>query len=629
MRMTAVIARGDTTPVEATVPDARTGRIVGLDGLRAIAVLLVIVYHLAPDALPGGYVGVDTFFVVSGFLITVLLLREDDSDNRMRLPQFWMRRIRRLVPALAVVVVSCVVVAALVSRDLLVDVSRQVVGAATFTTNWLEVAAGSSYFEQGQPKLFQPFWSLAIEEQFYLLWPLTLAVLLFTTRSWALRLGLALGAAGLSAIAMAVHYRDGVDPTRLYYGTDTHGFGLMLGCALAFAWWGRLGIPATGRWGRRLPWAGLAGLLVLSLLMAADTAIPYRGGLLLATVCAAAAVAGCVAGPSGYLRLLDVRSLRWIGERSYGLYLWHWPVILLVGARWPTTPGGPGWWPSVVLILLATFGCAAASYRWVETPIRRHGFRAVARVVIQRVRASRGPQVVAGAVGVLLLGAGLAVATAPGESGAQQQIEQGDRQLAQAKPPTASPTPMPTFSPGGSARATTKPATPAPHAPTGADVSAFGDSTLSAAVPAIVTDLQGAAVNAKPIRKWSDAPALVAASSKAGTLRPAVVLAFGTNGGFKTFAGGEAAFRQTMNVIGAKRQVFVVDVVSPSSWTADYNRRLAQLAATYPNVHVVDWSSAVSGHPELLHSDRTHANLQGIKLYTKVLRAALAKTTVS
>lgn len=165
--------------------------------------------------------------------------------------------------------------------------------------------------------------------------------------------------------------------------------------------------------------------------------------------------------------------------------------------------------------------------------------------------------------------------------------------------------------------------------PTGADVSAFGDSTLSAAVPAILTDLAGADVQAKPIRKWSDAPGLVSSELRAGTLRPAVVLAFGTNGGFQTFAGGEAAFKKTIGLIGPKRQIFVVNVVTTSSWMSDYNQRLTELAAGYSNVHVVDWADAVAGQPQLLHSDHIHANMQGIKLYTKVLKAAFAKTTVS
>lgn len=622
----------------AVAPRVRSGRIVGLDGLRAFAVLLVIVYHLAPDTLPGGFIGVDVFFVISGFLITTLLLREGEAHHGIRLPSFWLRRARRLIPALVVVVVTSTVAAALVSRDLLVGVGRQTFGAATFLTNWVEVAAGSSYFDVDQPKLFQPFWSLAIEEQFYLLWPITLGVLIVAGRSWRMRARIAFGGAMASALWMAVRYTPGDDPTRIYYGTDTHAFGLLLGCAAAFALWGRVGAAVSESLSRRLPAAAVLTLVVLAASMHADSAIPYRGGLLVASGLAVIAVAGCAMAPeSGYVRVLENPVLRWIGERSYGLYLWHWPVMLIIATAVPSVPGTSAWWTLMFITVLTTFTLAWASYRFVETPIRRDGFRVVGRRWWDSVHRGTAPRIAAAAVAVMVLGAAAACATAPQKTGAEEQIEQGDALLAQTSPsrrPSAVPAPTPSASSTGtgkpSAPTTTPVAAPVkPHVPTGTDLSAFGDSTLSAAVPAIATDLVGADVHAKPIRKWSDAPGLVKSALSSNTLRSAVVLAFGTNGGFQQFAGGPEAFKQTIGLIGPKRQIFVVNVVTTSSWMGDYNRQLTKLAGGYPNVHVVDWASAVAGHPELLHTDRIHANMQGIKLYTKVLKAAFAKTTVS
>ncbi|MFH5822161.1 acyltransferase family protein [Georgenia sp. AZ-5] len=213
---------------------ADAGRIEGLDGLRALAVAAVLVYHLRPASLPGGFLGVDVFFVVSGFLITTLLLREIATRGRIDLARFWLRRARRLLPPLLAVVVLSVPLAWLASTDLLVGIGRQVLGAVTFSSNWLEIGAGSSYFDATAPQLFVNFWSLAVEEQFYLLWPAAVAALV-AAAGGRRRTRVALVLAAVSAAFMAVLHTPGEDATRVYYGTDTHLFGLMIGAALAFA----------------------------------------------------------------------------------------------------------------------------------------------------------------------------------------------------------------------------------------------------------------------------------------------------------------------------------------------------------------------------------------------------------
>ncbi|MEO7449103.1 MAG: acyltransferase, partial [Humibacillus sp.] len=228
----------------------------GLDGLRALAILSVLVYHLDAAWLPGGFLGVDVFFVVSGFLITTLLVREHHRTGRVSLSSFWLRRARRLLPALAVCVLTSVLIARVVNTDLLVQVGRQMLGALTFSTNWIEITAGSSYFDQTAPQLFMNFWSLAVEEQFYLVWPLvTIGLLTLAPR---LRVGAAVALGGGSALLMAALYVPDADATRVYYGTDTHLVGLMAGAALAFAWATprlvRFVTPSS--WGR---WGGAAG----------------------------------------------------------------------------------------------------------------------------------------------------------------------------------------------------------------------------------------------------------------------------------------------------------------------------------------------------------------------------------
>jgi peptidoglycan/LPS O-acetylase OafA/YrhL len=631
------------------VPGPAHGRIRGLDGLRAWAVLAVIAYHVNPAWVPGGFVGVDVFFVVSGFLITTLLLREATAKGRLSLPGFWLRRARRLLPALALVVTVSLVAARLVSSDLLVGARRQVVGAATFLTNWVEVAAGSDYFAQRQPQLFQPFWSLAIEEQFYLLWPVGLVLLLVVVRTWRGRAVVALGFALASAVWMTALYGGPDAATRVYYGTDTHAFGLLLGVAGAFAW--HAGRSVTRRVERAgwLPAAALVALTGLALVMPAESPWTFRGGLLLASVLALVAVAGCAAAVPGYVRALEWRPVAWVGERSYGLYLWHWPVLLVVGAVVVAPTGSGTWWFGTAVAVALTFAAAAASYRWVETPVRRRGFRAVARDAADAVRGgARLPRLLGGAAAVAVLGAVVALVTVPATSSAQDAIAAGERAVEQAaaqttppstgspaeptREPTRGPSPAATRheSPAGGPAATTgvEPPPPQGHPVTGADVVAFGDSVLSAAAPAVLHTLPGIAIDAKPIRKWVDAPAVVQAAATQGRLRPVVVLAFGTNGGFQ-FKGSEKALAQVMSTIGPQRQVVFVNVVGTSYWVGDANKELVKIAGGYPNARVLDWHSIVAPHPTWLHSDRTHPSMAGIGPYADMLKDTFATMTVS
>ncbi|MGO1316457.1 MAG: acyltransferase family protein [Cellulomonadaceae bacterium] len=631
------------------------GRIAGLDGLRAIAVLAVLVYHLRPEWLPGGFLGVDVFFVVSGFLITTLALRELVRTGRLRFGAFWLRRARRLLPALGVVVIVSIVAARLVQPDLLVGIGRQTLGAATFSSNWLEIAAGNSYFDDSAPVLFQTFWSLAIEEQFYLVWPPLLVLLLILTPGGRSRATVAALGAFASAAAMALRYAPGTDPTRVYYGLDTHVFGLLMGVCLAFAWTTRRQVLLS-RWAITVvPVLAVAGLVALLVLVRDDSPWTYRGGIALASVLAALAVAGCTGRVTPLIRVLELRPLVWVGARSYGIYLWHWPIILIVGAAAAAQPGTGRWWTATAMVLVLTLGLSAASFRWVETPIRRDGFRAVGREVARAVRppGAVAARVTAGAAVLALLGAGAAVATAPQMSAAERSVLDGQAALeraqreaeAQATPrtPGAEPTGAgpPSPNPGSG---TTAPPSPDPSAdpspdpapdmtpehllPEGPQISAFGDSVLSGAAPAMFGAFPGISIDAEPIRQWGVAPDLVRASADAGTLRPFVVLGFGTNAGLKSPA-DQDALRATLDLIGPERRVVLVNVVGISYWVDDTNATMDQIAAEYPNVEVADWRGAVRDRPGLLHSDNTHPTAEGTAVYADVVRTALEQVAAS
>ena len=421
--------------------DPRPGHISGLDGIRAIAIIGVLIFHYTPTVLPAGFLGVDVFFVLSGFLITTLLLRELAGPGRIDLLGFWKRRARRLLPALVTVVVVSIAAARVVSGDLLVNIGRQALGAMTFSTNWVEVAAGASYFHSTSPLLFINFWSLAVEEQFYLLWPLGLVVTVALTRTARQRMAVVLTLAVASAIAMAVLFQPGQDATRVYYGTDTHLFGLMLGVALAFGWAGpdRLGLQSAAwrRW--RLP-AVLGALVVLTALMALlsdDNPFTYRGGILLACLATTVLIAGLLESPSPWRTVMGLAPLRWLGVRSYGIYLWHWPVLMIVATLFPYAEGTTRGYVTLAGALALTLVLSELSLRFIEVPVRRHGFRATAGAVRDRVLApARGPatKIAAGSVAILVLLAGVAVATAPDKSETQRAIEQAEAQL-NAPPP--------------------------------------------------------------------------------------------------------------------------------------------------------------------------------------------------
>src|SRR5690554_5139500 len=285
--MTTLMALQTSSPAPVAAPATSSAtphapRFAGLDGLRAIAVLTVILYHLAPNAMPGGFLGVDIFFVISGFLITSLLLAEHTHSGRIRLTHFWRRRARRLLPALALLVLVCCTAAWVIGGDVLVGLGRQLLGAATFSTNWLSIAAGHSYFDESTPELFRNLWSLAVEEQFYLVWP-ALLLLLLLVPARRLRIAILLVLAVVSAIGMALTADPAGDATRAYFGTDTHSFGLALGAALAFLAQSR----PTGRTAKVIQAAGVAslGLIVAAaLVLRDDSALTYRGGLAIVAI---------------------------------------------------------------------------------------------------------------------------------------------------------------------------------------------------------------------------------------------------------------------------------------------------------------------------------------------------------
>ncbi|MEV0891778.1 acyltransferase family protein [Promicromonospora sp. NPDC050262] len=613
-------------------------RIPGLDGLRAVAVVAVVAFHLAPAWVPGGFLGVDVFFVVSGFLITTLLLREVAGTSWIRLPRFWVRRARRLLPALALVLVTSIPVARLVEPDLTVGIGRQLLGAVTFSTNWVEIAAGTDYFDESQPELLRILWSLAIEEQFYLAWPVLLVLLLITVRSAAWRVRIVAAGALVSAAAMALllmpAYGTGVDPTRVYYGTDTHAFGLLLGAAVTLRW-AKAGPALWGARARVLPPLALAGLVALFLLLRSDSPLTYPLGLLAASLLALVLVQACGAArvePTWFTTALEAPALRWVGERSYGIYLWHWPVACVVTAAVGAQPGTVWWGVGTGLTVALTVVLAAASYRWVELPVRRLGFRGALRALLGAVRTAAVVPKAAVVVAVLaLVGTGAAVTSAPSRTATELAIAAGVQAAAgqaaaqaAAGPNTATPAADGAGAPAPTSRAGGPASDRLPFgARQGTQVSAFGDSVLAAAAPAILARYPRAQVEGVVSTDWLDAERMIRTAKREGRLRETVLLNFGTNAGFQLEGSADAA-KHVLDMIGPDRRVVLVNSVGISYWVPDANKTLDRIAAGRENVEVADWHTLVDEHPGLLHADATHPNLDGVEAYTDLVERSFA-----
>ncbi|GAB3584112.1 acyltransferase family protein [Calidifontibacter terrae] len=423
-----------------------------LDGLRGVAVLAVVIYHLQPNWLPGGWLGVDLFFVLSGFLITSLLLVEHDRWGSISLSGFWISRARRLLPSLVTMLATVLIV----SRFWTIPSRRGAVAAdglaaLFYVANWRLLLSDDQYFNTlSLPSPLRHTWSLAIEEQYYFLYPLLLALLLFVTLHQGARrrrvvLFTALAAiAALSVWRMSALYIPGVDPSRVYYGTDTRIFELLIGALAAVlvsrSEFERDEQPRTAIW-RALPYAGLAALplLVIGFVVIRDNAaITFQGALLGFCLLATLPIVAAASPSHNRLQpLLGWEPLRRIGLISYSLYLWHYPVIVFLSAD---RMGFGGVGLSAVQAAVSA-GCAYLAYRYIETPIRRGGVKAL----LPR-RRSLSVWVTGLAVPVLAIGALYTVTTSNADAAAPASSAVGSADGGSVKVPVGNYTPGKDFS---------------------------------------------------------------------------------------------------------------------------------------------------------------------------------------
>ena len=642
-----------TTETSRSQQISRVPYLPGLDGLRALAVLAVIVYHANSAWLPGGFLGVEVFFVISGYLITLLLVAEEERAGAISLRDFWARRARRLLPALFTMMVLLIMWTSIRERDSLGALRGDVVAGALYGSNWFQVWVGAGYTAVNDFAPLRHLWSLAVEEQFYVLWPVIMLVILRLGRDRLPRvamwfLGIATAIAGLVALLMptgrigescastpnaywTIGERCISKIDLLYLSTPTRATGLLLGAALAIVWrpYALLRGPMK-RKGPMMDPVAIIGLILLGFLiykvhivhligedgLHADPWL-FRGGLFLTGI-ATLMVISAVAHQKAFTgRVLGNVVFRTIGERSYGLYLYHWPVFQAL--RHET---GIALKPhEFIAAMLVTVVITEISYRYVELPIRERRLKESIRALLRsgpgelRRRGSFG-LIVSCSVALPVFATFSLVTADYKANDVQASLDAGQDSVTDVLGALTSSTTSST-TPSSAPESTSSPTTS--YVPPHYDVFALGDSVMKGAAPALA-DL-GIVVDAVQDRQGKMGADIFVQLKELGVTMDAAVVHLGTNGPMS-----QETLDTMMQALREVPRVVVLTSKAYRDWTDSNNEKIRALPATYPNVTVLDWqlfATLCSG--DCLTADGIHLEREGIDYYAQEIWKALGR----
>lgn len=634
--------------------------IPALDGLRTLAVVAVVLYHLNLTWAQGGLLGVTIFFVLSGYLITRLLLNEVAKTGRIDLKSFWIRRIRRLFPAVVTVVVVTCALCTIFNHVMLTKMRPDILPSLLFFNNWWQIAQDISYFNAlGDPSPLTHFWSLAIEEQFYLIWPPLLFAMVSMHMSKPNTRRVVLGLAAVSALAMMVLYNPAADPSRVYYGTDTRVFSLLLGAWMAFIpdrdlapvrLAHRLGLDrlvsaakrvkldknAKGGHDKKIDsaaetapaqpsalarfWSspasidvlgvvGLVGLAAMVALTNGYTAFQYRGGTLLCSILTLMVIAACVQPQGLVARALAAEPLVWVGKRSYSIYLWHYPLLLLMNpvANINDTP----WWQYILQVLVVV-AVAEFCYRFIETPFRKGAFgRTVTEFrdgTTTTANWARAHVPVCAACAVVLIVALGGLIFVPETSALSGEGAEVLNKEANNTAPTDQQAADDTDKdndgfPDGSY-----------------DLLMIGDSVSLRAVDSFDGVFPHSHIDAEKGRQFDAGRATFEGYLQQNLAGKVVVFALGTNGLVT-----DDQIDAIMADAGDKRIVAFVNTRSPQPWVGSTNQAIANAASRYKNVRVIDWYGYSANRNDLFDGDGTHLSNAGVTEYLNLIHDAVKK----
>lgn len=572
-----------------------------VDGLRAVAVLAVLLYHLGIDWIPGGFLGVDLFFVISGYVITGLILDSIARSGTLDLRAFYLSRIRRLLPALIAMIVFTTLFIGVYAPETVRRFISDIPYVLTGSMNWALVARQQDYFESiGRPPLLQHTWSLAVEAQFYLIWPL---VLLFILKYFGKKnipyaaLGIAL-ASGIALFAYSVRIDTQESAiSHVYFGTDTHSIGLFLGSALAVSWQPQnLTREITKRAQDFVDLIGVVGFLgLLSTFLFINESDPtlYRIAFPLSALFGCATLISVVHPASRFAPILSTRPLIWIGERSYGIYLWHWivfqltrPSIDLVGDDWAL----------YALRVLIVFALADISLRYIEIPVRRGYFELWFRGMKYRTKAVRLRQKLSTMAAILLTISATSLVS-------MNAIERADQIAAQEQAAAQE------ANEGGVDQVITSTDSPG--------LWVTGDSVILGIRNVLAQYERIELINARVGRQIGELIE-VAKTDQQFVGNSPVVLNLGNNNRLI-----ESDVISLMEIVKNQPRIIVVNTAVPRSWKDLNNELIRKIVSQYPNATIIDWDQISTNHPEYFATDGVHLNPPGVNAYVSAIREVL------